>query len=311
MAEPVLIVGSMALDDIETPFGAVRGVVGGAGTYAAFAASLLAPVRLTGVVGDDFPSSVLDDLASRGVDLAGVQVVPGGQSFRWSGRYHFDMNTRDTLFTALGVFADFSPVLPPAWLDTPFVFLANIQPQLQHRVLDQVPSARFVVADTMDLWIETEREALLELLQRVDALLVNDVELRQLSGQHNLAAAAMQVLDLGPRYVVVKKGEYGAALVWRGGHFAIPALPLPDVVDPTGAGDTFAGGMVGMLAWLGDTSEAALRQALVVGTATASLCVQDFGIEALKRVTVAQLYERYEALRAMTSFAPCPLEWKR
>lgn len=306
MAEPVLIVGSMALDDIETPFGAAKNAVGGAATYAAFAASLLAPVRLTGVVGDDFPSSALADLSARGVDLAGVQVISGGRSFRWGGRYDFDMNIRETLFTDLGVFADFSPVLPPAWLDTPFVFLANIQPQLQHAVLDQIRTPRFVMADTMNLWIETERAALLNLLRRVDVFLLNDAELRQLAGEHNLAAAAAKVLEMGPRYVVVKKGEYGAALVWRSGHFAVPALPLPDVVDPTGAGDTFAGGMVGMLAWLGETSEPALRQALVVGTAAASLCVQDFGIEALKRVTVAQLYERYETLRAITTFAPCP-----
>ena len=307
MAEPVLIVGSMALDDIETPFGGVRGAVGGAGTYAALAASLLAPVRLTGIVGEDFPASALADLASRGIDLGGVEIVPGGRSFRWGGRYHFDMNTRETLYTDLGVFANFSPELPLGWADTPFVFLANIQPQLQYHVLSQIRSPRFVMADTMDLWIESEREALLDLLRRVDVLLVNDAELRQLSREHNLTVAAARVLDYGPRYVVVKKGEYGAALVWRDGHFAIPALPLPDVVDPTGAGDTFAGGMIGMLAWLGDTSEAALRQALVVGTAAASLCVQDFGIEALKKVTVAHLYERYETLRAMTTFAPCPL----
>ncbi len=303
----MLIVGSLALDTIETPFGRVEDVVGGAGTYASMVASLLAPVRLVGVIGDDFPREMLEYLASRGVDLAGVEIVPGGKSFRWGGRYGYDMNARDTLFTELNVFANFNPKIPEAWRRTEYVFLANIQPQLQLSVLEQIERPKFVAADTMNFWIENEREALEELLRHVDMLLVNDAELRQLTGEPNLAVAAEKALDMGPRYLAVKKGEYGASLVSRERHFALPALPLPDVVDPTGAGDCFAGGMIGMLAWLDDTSEAALRQAVAVGTAAASICVQDFGIEALKRMSVQDLYERYERLRSMMQLEPCPL----
>lgn len=306
----VLIVGSLALDTIETPFGRVDNTVGGAGIYAGLAASLLAPVRLVGAVGDDFPQEMLSTLAQRGVDLEGVTIVEGGRSFRWGGRYYFDMHTRETLFTELGVFADFDPRIPEQWRSTEYVFLANIQPGLQISVLDQVAPPRFVVADTMNFWIERDRDQLLTLLGRIDLLLVNDAEARQLSGEANLCTAASTILGLGPRYVVIKKGEYGASLVSRAGHFALPAMPLPDVTDPTGAGDTFAGGMIGMLAWLDDTSEEALRQALAVGTAVASVCVQDFGVEALRKLSLEMLYERYESLRAMTTFAPCPLNQK-
>lgn len=303
----MLIVGSLALDTIETPFGRVDDAVGGAGTYAGLAASLLSPVRLVGAVGGDFPREALAVLGERQVDLAGVEIIEGGKSFRWGGRYDFDMNTRDTLFTELGVFADFDPQIPEPWRTTEYVFLANIQPQLQMSVVRQVEPPRFVVADTMNFWIEHEREALVELLGHIDLLMVNDAEARQLSEETNLCAAADEILGMGPRYVVIKKGEYGASLVSGDGHFALPAVPLPDVVDPTGAGDSFAGGLIGMLAWLDDTGADALRQALAVGTAVASICVQDFGVEALKGLTVAKLYERYESLRAMTTFAPCPL----
>ncbi len=299
--------GSLALDTIETPFGRVDDAVGGASMYAGLAAALLAPVRLVGAVGDDFPQEALAALSERQVDLAGVEIVEDGKSFRWGGRYDFDMNTRDTLFTELGVFADFDPRIPEQWRTTEYVFLANIQPQLQMSVVRQVEPPRFVVADTMNFWIEGDREALVELLGHIDLLMVNDAEARQLSEETNLCAAAAEILQMGPRYVVIKKGEYGASLVSREGPFALPAVPLPDVVDPTGAGDSFAGGVIGMLAWLDDTGDDALRQALAVGTAVASICVQDFGVQALKGLTVAKLYERYESLRAMTTFAPCPL----
>lgn len=303
----VLVVGSLALDTIETPFGRVEDAVGGAGMYAGLAASLLSHVRLVGAVGEDFPRDALDMLAQRGVDLEGLQIVAGGRSFRWGARYGWDLNTRETLFTELNVFAEFNPTIPDSWRTSEYVFLANIQPQLQMSVVNQVHQPKFVVADTMNYWIENEREALLELLGHVDLLLLNDSEARQLSGHHNLAVAAERILAMGPRYVVIKKGEYGASLVWDAGHFALPALPLPNVVDPTGAGDSFAAGLVGMVSWLNSTEERALRQAVAVGTAVASVCVQDFGIEGLRRLTVSTLYERYETLRAMTRFAPCPL----
>lgn len=306
MSSPVLIVGSVALDSVETPFGKVERAIGGAGTYASVAASLLAPVRLVGIIGDDFPQDALDMLAARGVDLQGVERVAGGKSFHWSGRYHDDMNTRDTVATELNVFADFNPRLPEGYRETPYVFLANIQPSLQLSVLDQIKSPRFVMLDTMDLWIEGAREELLQLMGRVDLALMNDAEARQLTGTPNLAKAADEVLKLGPKYVVIKKGEYGASLVSAEGHFSLPCYPLPDVRDPTGAGDSFAGGLIGFMAWLGATDEVALRQALACGTVLASACVQDFSISALQRLTVDDLYERYEELRKMVEFDQLP-----
>ncbi len=306
MSSPVLIVGSVALDSIETPFGKVERAVGGAGTYAAVAASLLAPVRLVGVIGDDFPQEALDLLAARGVDLAGVERIAGGKSFHWAGRYSFDMNSRDTLATDLNVFADFDPRLPEEYRDSPYVFLANIQPALQLAVLDQIRSPRLVMCDTMNFWIEGAREELAAVLARVDLALLNDAEARQLTGCPNLARAAERVLAMGPRYVVIKKGEYGASLVSHAGHFSLPCYPLPDVRDPTGAGDSFAGGLIGFMAWLEATDEATLRQALACGTVLASACVEDFSLTRLQELTVDELYARYEALRAMVGFCELP-----
>jgi sugar/nucleoside kinase (ribokinase family) len=306
MPSPVLIVGSIALDSVETPFGRLERGIGGAGTYAAYAASLLAPVRLVGVIGEDFPAPTLEALAERGVDLAGVERIPGGKSFHWAGRYSFDMNSRETLATDLNVFADFAPRLPTEYRDSPFVFLANIQPGLQLSVLDQIADPQFVMCDTMNFWIEGARDELLQVLARVDLALMNDAEVRELTGTPNLARAADQVLEMGPRFVVVKKGEYGASLVSAEGHFSLPCYPLPDVLDPTGAGDSFAGGLIGFLAWLGATDEPTLRQALACGTVLASACVQDFSIAALERLTVEDLYRRYEELRQMTEFCALP-----
>ena len=308
MNNEVLIVGSLALDTIETPFGRVEEAVGGAGLYAATAASLLAPVHLVGVIGDDFPQQALDDLAQRGVILDGVQRIPGGKSFRWAGRYEYDMNQRTTLETQLNVFADFDPVLPGAARQCDYVFLANILPSLQLKVLAQVEQPRLTVCDTMDLWIETARDELLEVLRQVDVAAMNDAELRQLTGEPNLAKAAGEVLEMGPEYIIIKKGEYGAALVSRDGHFALPCYPLPTVLDPTGAGDSFAGGFIGFLAWAGQVGDEQLRQALAIGTVTASACVEDFSVRALRGLTADQLYKRYEALRGMVAFAEIPLE---
>ncbi len=308
MNNEVLVVGSLALDTVETPFGQVEEALGGAGLYAATAASLLASVHLVGVIGDDFPQQALDDLAGRGVVLDGVQIIEGGKSFRWSGRYEYDMNEADTLETHLNVFADFEPVLPPAARQCDFVFLANILPSLQLRVLDQVDQPRLTICDTMNFWIENAREELLEVLSRVHVAAMNDAELRQLTGQPNLAKAATEVLEMGPKYLVIKKGEYGASLVSCDRHFALPCYPLPTVVDPTGAGDSFAGGFIGFLAWSGEISDEQLRQALAIGTVTASACVEDFSINALGRLTAEELYKRYEALRGMVAFPDIPRE---
>lgn len=308
MSSPVLVVGSVALDTVETPFGKLERGVGGAGTYAAYAASLLAPVRLVGVIGDDFPQATLEGLAARGVDLAGVERVAGGKSFHWAGRYNYDMNSRDTLATDLNVFGDFNPQLSAAYRETPFVFLANIMPALQLSVLEQVTGPRFVMCDTMNLWIDQSPEELAQVLARVDLALMNDSELRQLTETPNLTAAAERVLEMGPRYVVIKKGEYGASLVSAEGHFSLPCYPLPNVVDPTGAGDSFAGGLIGFLAWLEATDEEALRQALACGTVLASACVEGFSVGALEGLRPEDVYRRYEELRQMTQFGAWPQE---
>ena len=308
MNNEVLIVGSLALDSVETPFGEVEEALGGAALYAATAASLFATVHLVGVIGEDFPQEALDDLSQRGVILDGVQTIAGGKSFRWSGRYEYDMNQRTTLDTQLNVFADFDPVLPEAACQCDYVFLANILPSLQLKVLAQIEQPRLIVCDTMDLWIETARDELLEVLRRVDVAAMNDAELRQLTGEPNLAKAAGEVLEMGPEYIIIKKGEYGAALVSRDRHFALPCYPLPSVIDPTGAGDSFAGGFIGFLAWSGEVGDDQLRQALAIGTVTASACVEDFSVRALCELTAGQLYERYEALRGMVAFAQIPLE---
>jgi sugar/nucleoside kinase (ribokinase family) len=302
----VLIVGSMALDTIETPFGCAEEIVGGAGVYSALAASYFTPVNLVGVVGDEYPQSAFDFLRGRGVDLAGVETIPGGRSFRWSGRYHFDMNTRDTLDTQLGVFAGFNPVLPPAYRDASHVFLANILPSVQLAVLDQVDRPTFVMADTMNYWIESARADLDRLLQRVDLMLLNDAEIRELTGTPNLAKAAREVLSMGPRFVMIKKGEYGATLVSEHGSFNLPCYPLPEVLDPTGAGDTFAGGFIGYLAWANACADEDLRRATAIGTVMASRCVESFGIDALAETTVEDIYARYFALQSMVEFDQLP-----
>jgi sugar/nucleoside kinase (ribokinase family) len=301
MAE-VLIVGSMALDNVETPFGKAENIVGGAGVYASIAASFFAPVNLIGVVGDDFPQESLDFLADRGVSLDGVQVVPGGQTFRWAGRYEYDMSSAETLDTQLGVFADFAPQVPESYHHSRYVFLANIIPAIQLAVIEQVGDECFVMADTMNFWIERDRADLYKVLERVDLMLLNDSEIRQLTGQPNLARAAREVLKMGPRYVVIKKGEYGATLTSEGGCFTLPCYPLQEVFDPTGAGDSFAGGFVGYLAWAGACADPDLRQATAVGTVMASRCVESFGLDSLAATTTRDIYDRYFALRGMVEF---------
>lgn len=301
VTEPI-IVGSMALDSVRTPFGSADRVVGGAAVYAAMAASVLAPPRVVGVVGGDFPQAALDLLAARGADLAGVERIPQEKSFYWSGVYDYDMSGRETLVTELNVFAQFRPTLPAHFRRSRFCFLANIQPQVQLAVLDQLDEACFVLCDTMNLWIETEAEALAEVLARSDLVLLNDAEIRQLANTPNLAEAARRVLDMGPRFVVIKKGEYGAALVSADDYFSIPSYPLLDVVDPTGAGDSFAGGMIGLLARAGECSLRQLRRAVAVGTVVASACVQGFSLDGLRRLDATELCRRYDALRDIVHF---------
>jgi len=298
-AQPILLVGSVALDEIVTPFGEVRDAFGGSASYFALAARRFAPVRLVAVVGTDFPEDDLQLLRDEGVDTRGLEVVDG-RCFRWGGRYGDDLNSRETLYTHLNVFEHFHPKVPQAYRDSPYVFLGNIHPSLQAEVLEQVRSPRLVALDTMNLWIETARTELLRVLRDVHLLVLNDQEARQLAGESNLVRAGRRLLDLGPRTIVVKKGEHGAALFSTGGEFALPALHLADVRDPTGAGDSFAGGLLGYLAASGETSGPALRRAIAYGSVLASFTVQDFGIARLRNVRPEEIAARFEELRLLT-----------
>ena len=297
----ILVVGSVALDRIETPFGLAEDALGGAATYFAAAASLFHPVQLVGIIGDDFPEDRLAFLERRGVDLGGLERAEG-ESFFWSGRYHYDLNTRDTLETRLGVFADFKPKIPEQFRGAEWVFLANIDPELQLDVLRQVDAPRFVACDTMNYWISGKRDALLELLPRLDALLVNDSEARELSGEPNLSRAARWIREKGPRVVVIKKGEHGALLFTEDGAFFAPGFPLEEVSDPTGAGDSFAGGFMGWLAYVGAVNDEELRRAMIYGSATGSLVCERFGMERLVDVEVDDVHERVRAFRRLTAF---------
>jgi sugar/nucleoside kinase (ribokinase family) len=297
----ILVVGSVAIDRIETPFGKADRTLGGAATYFSAAASLFQPVRLVGVIGDDFPEEDLGFLRERGVDFEGLERAEG-ESFFWAGRYHYDLNTRDTLETRLGVFGDFQPKIPAAYRDTPFVFLANIDPKLQLDVLDQMDAPRFVAADTMNYWIDGHRDKLIELLGRIDCLLLNDSEARELSGDHNLTRAARWIREHGPDIVVIKKGEHGALLFSNDQVFFAPGYPLEEVFDPTGAGDAFAGGFVGWLAYAGSTDTEELGRAMIYGSATGSLACERMGVERLESLTPAEVHERVGEFRRMTAF---------
>jgi sugar/nucleoside kinase (ribokinase family) len=300
-AHPILLVGSVALDELHTPAGSVRDAFGGSASYFALAARFFAPVRLVAVVGHDFPAAHRALLESGGVDLHGLEVADG-PCFRWGGRYGADLNHRETLFTHLGVFEHFHPKVPAAWRDSPFVFLGNIHPALQAEVLDQVRAPQLVALDTMNLWIETARGELEAVLRRVDLLIVNDGEARQLTGETNLVRAGRRLLELGPRSAVIKKGEHGAALFAAGASFAVPAVPLEHVVDPTGAGDSFAGGLVGALAAHGDLADGALRRAMACGSVLASFTVEDFGMRRLQAVQHDDIAARFAALGQLTHF---------
>jgi sugar/nucleoside kinase (ribokinase family) len=297
-ASPLLIVGSMAFDDLELPTISAKNVVGGSATYSAYAASVFSPVRLVAVVGEDFSSKDLEALSRRGVDLAGLERA-SGQTFRWAGRYDTNLMSRVTLETQLNVFADFRPKLPRSYVDSPYVLLGNIHPNLQIEVLDQVTSPKLVMADTMNFWIEGEPEALAAMLKRIHLLVINEEEARQLSGQHNICKAARDILRRGPKALIVKRGEYGALLFDADSIFFAPAFPLEDVVDPTGAGDTFAGAMAGYLAHTGDVSTAGLRRAIMAGSAAASFCVEAVGTAKVARLAVADIGARLELFRSL------------
>jgi sugar/nucleoside kinase (ribokinase family) len=305
----VLVVGSVALDSLETPFGKRDDALGGAATYFSTAASLLTPVRLVGVIGEDFPEEHVEMLRTRRIDLGGLVRVPGGKTFRWKGRYGENLNEAQTLDTQLNVFADFSPNLPEHFRDTPFVFLANIHPSLQLRVLEQVRAPKLVAMDTMNFWITGERPRLLEILPRIDVLTVNDGEARLLAGEANVVKAAKAIQKMGVKNVVVKRGEYGALFFAADGHvFWAPAYPLESVFDPTGAGDTFAGGFMGTLAHAGEVTPVTLRQAMVMGCVMASFTVEEFSVDRLKRVTREELRARFDLFRRLTAFEGLELE---
>ncbi len=287
----LLVVGSVALDSVFTPFGETADALGGSAVHFSVAASILHPVRVVGVVGDDYPVAELDRLAGRGIDWSGVERVKG-ESFRWKGKYSYDLQSRETLETRLGVFADFRPRLPPGAEAARFVFLGNIDPELQLSVLDQVTAPVMVACDTMNYWIQSKREALLKLLKRVDMLMVNDAEVRELSGDWNIHRAGRWILDRGPKRLVIKQGEYGAFLIEPGRSFHIPAYPLEEVFDPTGAGDAFAGGFMGYLARAGATDTEHLRRAMVYGATMGSYSVSGFDVKGFEGVTTADVEER-------------------
>jgi len=299
----VLVVGSVALDSVQTPFGVVRDALGGSGTFFSVAASYFTDVALVAVVGEDFPRAGIDLLESRGVDLTGL-TVEKGETFRWAGVYGFDLNERDTIETRLNVFEGFNPQVPKGLVGSEFVFLANIIPALQSSVLDQVASPKLVACDTMNYYIEGYRDDLLDTIRRVDVMLLNDSECRELAGEPNLIKASRAVLDMGPSTAIVKKGEHGALMFTRDSIFSAPAYPCESVFDPTGAGDSFAGGFMGHLAATGDTSESNIRRAVIYGTVMASFCVEKFSVEGMASLETADIERRFRMLKQVSHFEP-------
>jgi sugar/nucleoside kinase (ribokinase family) len=297
----VLVVGSVALDSVETPFGKADDVLGGSANFFAASASHLTKVSVVGVVGNDYPMAQLDQLKKRGVDFSGLETADG-PSFRWRGRYSHDLNSAETLETHLGVFSHFSPKIPEALRSSPYVFLANIDPRLQLDVLEQMKSPKLVACDTMNFWIQSRRPELIKLLERVDLVTLNDGEARQLTEKANLVQAAEWILARGPKHVIIKKGEHGAFMFTRNTIFFAPAFPLESVFDPTGAGDSFAGGFIGYIAKTGDLSEANLRRAVVHGSVMGSFAVEKFSIERLMTVTKAEIDQRVRELRKLVTF---------
>lgn len=300
----LLIVGTMAFDALETPFGKVDRIIGGSATYAAWAASnFVQPIRQVSIVGGDFPQEEMSALEARGVTMEGVEVVKDGKSFFWSGRYHMDMNTRDTLVTDLNVLAQFDPKIPDSYQDAEFVMLGNLAPAVQLTVLQQLKKRpKFIILDTMNFWMDVALNGLKDVLKMVDLLMVNDSEARQLGGEHSLVKAAKKIQAMGPKCVIVKKGEHGALLFYEDKIFSAPALPLEDVFDPTGAGDTFAGGFIGYLARVNDISFESMKAGVIVGSAMASYCVEKFGPNRLKEITATDIDSRVNDFVTLANF---------
>ena len=300
----IISVGSMAFDAIETPFGKVDRIVGGSGTYVAYAASHLSlPIQQISIVGNDFPQEEMDELKKRGVELEGVEIVPDKKSFFWSGKYHLDMNTRDTLITDLNVLADFDPKVPDSYQGAEFLMLGNLMPSIQIDVINQMKKRpKLIILDTMNFWMESALDDLKKVLGMIDVLLINDSEARQLSGEYSLVKAAKKVIEMGPKFLIIKKGEHGALLFHENHVFFAPALPLEDVFDPTGAGDAFAGGFVGHLARTSDISFENMKTAIIVGSAMASFCVEKFGPERLKEISKKDIDIRLKEFVQLVNF---------
>lgn len=299
----VLVVGSLALDTIETPFGSVKEAVGGSAVFISAAASyFFSPIRVVGIVGGDFPKQALDFLERRNVDLEGVEVVESGKTFRWHGRYGYDLNDRDTLATDLNVFEKFDPKIPEKYVKSRWVCLGNIDPVLQRRVLDQIEKPRAVICDTMNYWIERKNSELRETIGEINILILNDSEARLLSREPNLIKAGRVIRGMGPSAVIIKKGEHGALLLTENTVFSAPAYPMENIFDPTGAGDTFAGGFVGWLARTDDLSEENLKRAVIYGSTLASFCVEKFGVEGVKELTYLQIQDRVREFHELTRF---------
>jgi sugar/nucleoside kinase (ribokinase family) len=300
LAAHILVVGSLAYDDVQTPYESRHEVLGGAASYFSLAACLYAPVRLMGVVGDDFRAGDLERLRARGIDLAGVEHAKG-RSFRWLGRYDHDLAAAETINTDLGVFGDWEPTVPPTFVDSEFVFLANILPEIQRRMLEQVRRPTAIALDTMNYWIERRREALTDVMTRVDIVTVNEAEARQFCGTHNVLKAARQILALGPRAVIIKRAEYGAVLLTADRIFWTPAYPLEEVRDPTGAGDAFAGGLLGHLARTGTLDDRTLCRAVLHGTVCASFAVEEFSVDGMERADLGAVERRVGELEALVT----------
>ncbi|WP_134090712.1 PfkB family carbohydrate kinase [Olivibacter sp. XZL3] len=300
----LIILGSVAFDALETPFGKTDKIVGGAASYAAIAASYVYDaVKIVGVVGEDFGEDNLSKFTRKNIDISGIQVKAGEKSFFWSGKYHNDMNTRDTLVTELNVLGDFDPVIPESYQDATYILLGNLSPQVQLTALQRLKQRpKLVVMDTMNFWMDVALDRLKEVLKQVDVLTINDEEARQLSGEYSLVKAAEAILNMGPKYLIIKKGEHGALLFGEGKIFVAPALPLAEVFDPTGAGDTFAGGFIGYLANKGTVNFENMKSAVIYGSALASFCVEKFGTERIEELTVQQIKERTEIFSTLTSF---------